>query len=66
MVDDNSLDNSVKIIEKYKKEDERLILIKNKNNKGTFIARNIGILFSKGKYILIFLNRKLSFSNYIN
>lgn len=53
LVDDCSIDNSVKIIEDYKKKDERIILIKNKNNKGTFIARNIGVLYAKGKYIIL-------------
>jgi hypothetical protein len=47
------LDNSVKLIEEYKKIDERLILIKNKVNKGTFISRNIGALYSKSKYIIL-------------
>ena len=53
MVDDHSIDNSVGIIEKFKKEEERLLLIKNKNNRGTFVNRNIGVLFSKGKYIIL-------------
>lgn len=29
------------------------ILIKNIKNKGTFVARNIGVIFSRGKYIII-------------
>ena len=53
LVDDCSIDNSAKIIEDYKKKDERIILIKNKNNKGTFLARNIGVLYAKGKYIIL-------------
>jgi FkbM family methyltransferase len=28
-------------------------IIKNKRNKGTFVTRNIGVLFSKGKYIIL-------------
>ena len=52
-IDDCSLDNSVKLIEEYKKIDERLILIKNKVNKGTFISRNIGAIYSKSKYIIL-------------
>jgi cellulose synthase/poly-beta-1,6-N-acetylglucosamine synthase-like glycosyltransferase len=35
-VDDFSTDNSVKMIEKYQREDERIILLKHKKNKGTF------------------------------
>jgi glycosyltransferase involved in cell wall biosynthesis len=51
-VDDFSKDDSIKIIEELKKDDKRMVLIKNKNNKGTFISRNLGLLFSRGKYIL--------------
>ena len=53
LVDDNSSDNSAKLIEKYKKEDKRIILIKNNKNRGTFITRNIGVLKSKAKYVII-------------
>jgi len=51
-VDDFSKDNSVNLIEEFKKKDERIILIKNRKNKGTFITRNIGILISKGEYLI--------------
>ena len=53
LVDDFSEDNSIKVIERYKKEDERIILLKNKKNKGTLISRNLGIFLSKGKYVII-------------
>lgn len=53
LVDDFSTDNSVNLIEKYQKEDERIILLKHKKNKGTLITRNEGVLFSKGEYIII-------------
>jgi glycosyltransferase involved in cell wall biosynthesis len=52
-IDDFSKDNSVKIIKEFQKRDKRVILIRNRENKGTFVARNIGILYSKGKYINI-------------
>ena len=51
-IDDYSEDNSVKLIEKYQKKDERIILIKNKKNKGTLISRNIGALNSRGEYLI--------------
>ena len=51
-VDDFSYDKSVEIIEKYQKEDERIILIKHKENKGTLISRNDGALISKGEYLI--------------
>jgi glycosyltransferase involved in cell wall biosynthesis len=53
IVDDFSMDNSIKLIERYQKEDERIILIKNNKNKGTLISRNIGIINSSGKYIIM-------------
>lgn len=53
LVDDNSTDESIKYIEDIKKKDLRVILIKNIKNKGTFVARNIGVIFSRGKYIII-------------
>ena len=53
LVDDNSIDNSAKLIEKHKKKDKRIILIRNKKNRGTFATRNLGVLMSKAKYIMI-------------
>jgi glycosyltransferase involved in cell wall biosynthesis len=52
-IDDCSIDNSVNLIEEYKKKDERIILIKNNLNKGTFISRNIGALYSNSKYVIL-------------
>ena len=51
-IDDYSDDNSTLIIEKYKKYDERIILIRNKKNKGTFFSRNIGALTAKGEFLI--------------
>ena len=51
-IDDFSRDKSIKLIEKYQEEDERIILIKNKINKGTLISRNIGALNSRGEYLV--------------
>ena len=51
-VDDCSKDKSVNVIEKYKKNDERIMLIKNKKNKGTLISRNLGAINSRGEYLI--------------
>ena len=51
-IDDCSDDKSIRIIENYMKNDERIILIKNKKNKGTLISRNIGALKAKGLYLI--------------
>ena len=52
IIDDFSNDNSVKLLENLKKQDQRIIIIKNLKNKGTFITRNIGIIYSKAKYLI--------------
>ena len=51
LIDDNSNDNTIKLIENYQKEDERIILIKHKRNKGTLISRNEGAILSKGEFL---------------
>ena len=53
MIDDFSKDNSIELIKEFKKKDNRILLIENKKNKGTFISRNLGVLFSIGKYIIL-------------
>ncbi|MDY3060767.1 glycosyltransferase [Fusobacterium sp.] len=49
-INDGSTDNSLKILEEYKKRDERIKII-DKKNAGSGAARNDGIETSKGKYI---------------
>ena len=51
-IDDKSQDKSVEIIKRFQKEDKRIILIQNKNQKGTLISRNQGVLKSKGEYLM--------------
>jgi glycosyltransferase involved in cell wall biosynthesis len=52
-VDDKSSDNSVNILKEYQKVDKRIKIIKHKRNKGTFISRNIGVLYSQAKYLIL-------------
>ncbi len=52
LIDDHSTDNTIKIIEKFQKEDKRIILLKNKQRKGTLITKNIGVYKSKGEFLL--------------
>ena len=52
LIDDFSKDDTKSLIQKYQKEDDRIVLIENKKNKGTFASRNIGALKSKGKYVM--------------
>ena len=53
LIDDCSKDNSINIIEEYINKDERILLIKNLFNRGTFISRNIGAIFSTSKYLIL-------------
>ena len=50
--DDYSEDNSRLLIEKYQKEDERIVLLKQDKNRGTLINRIDGVNLAKGEYIL--------------
>ena len=52
LVDDFSMDKSIKIIEKLKNEDDRIVLLKNKQNKGSLISRNIAGLKAKGEFLI--------------
>jgi glycosyltransferase involved in cell wall biosynthesis len=52
LIDDYSKDNSIKTIKNFQEKDKRILLMKNKKNRGTFISRNIGALSSKGKYLI--------------
>ena len=49
LVDDGSTDNTISVIESIK--DPRIILLKNKENKGCSYSRNLAVAKSKGKYI---------------
>ena len=50
LVNDNSKDNTSKIISELAMEDPRIKTINNEKTMGTLYSRNIGILLSKGKY----------------
>ena len=50
-IDDGSKDNSIKIVEKHKINNERIKIIKLKRNKGVSFARNLGIKNAKGRYL---------------
>ena len=53
LIDDYSTDNTVDLIKSYQSIDQRIILIQNRKNFGTFKSRNLGILRSRGEYIII-------------
>ncbi|OQD59376.1 glycosyltransferase, family 2 [Methanobrevibacter arboriphilus JCM 13429 = DSM 1125] len=50
-INDGSTDNSLEILDEYAKKDNRIKII-NKKNEGLGVARNIGMDYAKGKYII--------------
>lgn len=51
LVDDGSTDGSLKIMEKYAQEDDRIHLVQHEKNRGLFQARITGSEAAHGKYI---------------
>ena len=52
LIDDNSPDDTLLIIDKYMKEDPRIKLIKNDKNRKVLYSKSIGALNTKGRYIM--------------
>ena len=53
LIYDNKEQNDINLIEKFSQENPNINLINNKNKKGLIYSISIGVLSSKGKYILI-------------
>lgn len=53
IVNDSSSDNSLRIVEKYKKLYQQIIIINNEKNLGVSESRNRGLNIAKGDYIYI-------------
>ena len=51
-VDDGSSDNKINEVLEEMKNDNRIILLKHKENKGTLISRVDGVRYASGEYIL--------------
>ena len=51
IANDGSKDGSLEYIQQLQKEEERIRIISNKENKGTLYTRSIATLSAKGKYI---------------
>ena len=58
------MDNSNQIVKELIKEDQRIILITNSENKGTLYTKTRGILNAKGKYVLTLDHDNLYSSKY--
>lgn len=51
-IDDASQDNSLDVLKKYQKKDDRLQLYTMQENKGVSYCRNYGLKTAKGKYVI--------------
>lgn len=65
IINDGSTDLTPLIINKYKKDDDRIMIIDNITNKGIVYSRNIGLSVAKGEYIAIQDSDDNSFENRI-
>ena len=63
IVNDNSNDNTLKVLKKLKEEDPRITIYTNKSNRGVIYNRIFGALKSKGEYIT-FLDADDGLCNY--
>ena len=52
IINDNSNDDSLKIIREYMKSDPRIKYLENKKNRKILYCKSIGVLYSNGKYII--------------
>lgn len=53
IVDDCSTDNSYEIMSEYAKNDSRVKVYKNEQNKGVSYTRNVGVCKAKGEYVAL-------------
>ena len=65
LVDDFSTDDTIEVIEELRKEDPRIKIIKNSENKGALFSKSIGGLNARGKYLFfldsddLYINRNI-------
>ena len=50
-IDNCSTDSSVEILEYFSKKDERIVILRNIEDKGASFSRNRGLKYAKGDYI---------------
>jgi glycosyltransferase involved in cell wall biosynthesis len=51
LVDDNSSDNTIELVESFINQKSNIKLIKNRTNQGAAVSRNLGIKLAQGDYI---------------
>jgi len=52
-VNDNSTDNTLEVLNEFAKNDDRIVVISNKENYGASKSRNIGIDNATGKFLIV-------------
>ena len=65
IVDDGSMDNTVKVTKELMEEDRRIKLISNGINRGTLYTKTKGVLNSKGKYVMTLDHDNLYSTHYV-
>jgi len=65
IVDDMSIDNSYKIVHAYASKDNRIILLRNRQNLGAALSRNIGIIAATGQFLTFIDSDDLWFPEFI-
>lgn len=50
-VNDASTDTTMEILKKYRKKDDRIIILSNQERSGAAVSRNKGLQYAKGKYV---------------
>lgn len=53
LINDCSTDNSLSVVQSYIEKDSRIRVINNTTNLGPGIARNIGLSYAKGDYVMV-------------
>lgn len=65
VIDDNSTDNTIAIVQDYVAKDSRFIWTCNHKRKGAQGARNTGIELAKGEWICLFDSDDIMYPNYL-
>ena len=65
IVDDGSIDNSVRVVKELMEEDSRIKLLTNGINRGTLYTKTKGVLNSKGKYVMTLDHDNFFATNYV-
>jgi len=66
LIDDASIDNSYEICLEYSKKYDNIKVFHNEKNKGVSYCRNLGILYSKGEYLIFIDSDDTLYEDVIN